>query len=652
MKLHIDVETFSSVNIRSSGAYAYCESVDFEVLMVAYAFDDDPVEIIDLAGGETLPKEFISTLMDPDVEKHAHNANFERNVFRAIGYDIPIDQWYCSAVKAAYCGWPIALGAISEAMELEEFGKHTTGNALIRYFCAPIKPTKSNGQRYRNFWHHDIEKWDEFKAYCINDVVAEREIGKRLSHIKMPEFERKNYILDQEINDRGILVDEHMAQNAQKIDIIHSNKLRSEMIELTGLENPNSPKQLSEWLSNATGEEITSVAKDNVESLLESTNNEAVRQVLELRQMSSRSSVKKYQAMENCAGHDGRVRGLFQFYGANRTGRWAGRLVQLQNLPRNYLKSLETARELVEVGNYENMTLAYEDISDVLSQLIRTAFIAKPGYTFAVADFSSIEARVIAWLANEQWKLDVFNTHGKIYEASAARMFDVPIEEVTPESKLREKGKNSELALGYQGGWRALDRFTDPNDGVEEQELRQMVNLWRSENNEIVKFWYVVGAAAVRAVKTRKPVTLSKYKNLKFEYIKDSLTIQLPSGRSLFYVEAVTFINKFKSEAIKFKGMDQKTKKWWWVETYGGKLAENITQAIARDALAYSMLRLKEEGYEISMHVHDEVVCEVPTEGAEEDMRNMCDIMREEIPWAKGLPLNADGFTTRFYKKD
>lgn len=356
--------------------------------------------------------------------------------------------------------------------------------------------------------------------------------------------------------------------------------------------------------------------------------------------------------MENCAGHDGRVRGLFQFYGANRTGRWAGRLVQLQNLPRNYLKSLETARELVEVGNYENMTLAYEDISDVLSQLIRTAFIAKPGYTFAVADFSSIEARVIAWLANEQWKLDVFNTHGKIYEASAARMFDVPIEEVTPESKLREKGKNSELALGYQGGWRALDRFTDPNDGVEEQELRQMVNLWRSENNEIVKFWYVVGAAAVRAVKTRKPVTLSKYKNLKFEYIKDSLTIQLPSGRSLFYVEAVTFINKFKSEAIKFKGMDQKTKKWWWVETYGGKLAENITQAIARDALAYSMLRLKEEGYEISMHVHDEVVCEVPTEGAEEDMRNMCDIMREEIPWAKGLPLNADGFTTRFYKKD
>lgn len=651
MKLHIDVETYSSVDIRSSGAYAYCESVDFEVLMVAYAFDDDPVEIIDLASGETLPKEFISTLLDPDVEKHAHNANFERNVFRTIGYDIPIEQWHCSAVKAAYCGWPISLEAISEAMKLEEFGKKTTGRALIRYFCSPIRPTKANGLRHRNFWHHDIEKWDEFKAYCINDVIAEREIGKRLEHIEMPEFERKNYILDQEINDRGIRVDENMARNAQKIDIIHSSKLKDRMIQLTGLENPNSPKQLSEWLSKATKEDITSVAKDEVEALLEEHDG-VVREVLELRLMSSKSSVKKYQAMENCAGYDKRVRGLFQFYGANRTGRWAGRLVQLQNLPRNYLKSLDTARKMVEVGNYGDITLAYDDISYVLSQLIRTAFIAKQGHTFAIADFSAIEARVVAWLADEQWKLDVFNSHGKIYEASAARMFKVPIEEVTPESKLRERGKNSELALGYQGGWRALDRFTDPNDEIPEPELKQLVKLWRAENKKIVSFWYAMGAAAVRAVKTRKPVVLKRYKNLKFEYIKDSLTIELPSGRSLFYVNAITFINNFRSEAIKFKGMDQATKKWWWIETYGGKLAENVTQAIARDILAYSMLRIDEEGYKIVMHVHDEVVCEVDENTAQTDFENICNIMGEEIPWAKGLPLKADGFITRYYKKD
>lgn len=651
-QLHIDIETYSSIDIMTAGAYKYCESIDFEILMIAYAFDDEPIRMIDLALGDKIPQEFLDALMDPTVEKHAHNANFERNSFRAIGYDVPIEQWHCSAVKSAYCGLPLSLAMVSEALKLEEKGKLATGKALIRFFSVPIKPTKANGMRERNFPEHDMQKWEEFKRYCINDVEAEREIGKRLEAYTIPEFERINYILDQQINDRGILVDLNMATNANYIDEKHSAVMTEQLIEITGLENPNSPAQLKQWLSLAMGKEITTLAKEAMDTLVEEAESEAVKQVLSLRKKSSKSSTKKYVAMLNCACDDDRVRGLFQFYGANRTGRWAGRLVQLQNLPQNHLKDLEQARALIAAGDYEVAAMCYDDISNVLSQLIRTTFIAKKDCTFAVADFSAIEARVIAWLANEKWRLDVFATHGKIYEASAAMMFNVPIESITKGSELRDKGKISELALGYQGALGALRKMGGEKMGLSDEEMNRIVRLWRKKNPNIVKLWDEVNEAAIRAIETRKPVVLTKFRNLKFEYNGEVLTIQLPSGRKLFYQQATTTTNRFGQKAVKYKGLDQVTKKWWWVDSYGGKFVENIVQAIARDLLAYSMQQLDKAGFWLVMHVHDEAVAEVDKSLGEEKLEEMCDIMGTEVPWAVGLPLKADGYITDFYKKD
>lgn len=651
-QLHIDIETYSSIDIMTAGAYKYCESVDFEILMIAYAFDDEPIRMIDLALGDKIPQEFLDALMDPTIEKHAHNANFERNSFRAIGYDVPIEQWYCSAVKAAYCGLPLSLAMVSEALKLEEKGKLSTGKALIRFFSVPIKPTKANGMRERNFPEHDMEKWEEFKLYCINDVEAEREIGKRLEAYTIPEFERINYILDQQINDRGILVDIDMAKNAYHIDELHSAVMSEQLTKLTGLDNPNSPAQLKQWLSLAMGKEITTLAKEAMDTLVEEAESEAVKEVLSLRKKSSKSSTKKYVAMLNCACHDDRVRGLFQFYGANRTGRWAGRLVQLQNLPQNHLKDLEQARTLIASGDYELAAMFYDDISNVLSQLIRTTFIAKKKCTFAVADFSAIEARVIAWLANEKWRLDVFATHGKIYEASASMMFNVPIESVTKGSELRDKGKISELALGYQGALGALRQMGGEKMGLTDMEMDRIVKLWRKKNPSIVKLWYEVNEAAIRAVKTHKPVILTAFRNLKFDFNGEVLTIELPSGRKLFYQQATIATNRFGQESVKYKGLDQVTKKWWWVDSYGGKFVENIVQAIARDLLAYSMQQLDKAGFSLVMHVHDEAVAEVDKTKGEELLEQMCDIMGTEVPWALGLPLKADGYITDFYKKD
>lgn len=650
--LHIDVETYSSVDIKTAGAYKYCESIDFEILMVAFAFDDEPIRCLDLAQGDFFPFNFREALLDPTIEKHAHNANFERNAFRAIGWDIPIEQWHCSAVKAGYCGLPLSLGMVSEALKLEEKGKLATGKALIRYFCVPIKPTKANGERERNFWHHDIEKWEEFKAYCINDVEAEREIGKRLAQYEIPEFERINYILDQQINDRGILVDIDMAFKANALDEQHSEVMAKALTKITGLDNPNSPAQLKKWLAEAMNEEITSLAKEAMDSLIDKAESEAVLEVLNLRKKSSKSSTKKYVAMLNCACYDDRVRGLFQFYGANRTGRWAGRLVQLQNLPQNHLKDLEEARALIAEGDYDKVAMFYDDISNILSQLIRTTFIAKKKTTFAVADFSAIEARVIAWLANEKWRLDVFATHGKIYEASASMMFGVPIESVTKGSELRDKGKISELALGYQGALGALKKMGGEKMGLSDEEMSKIVRLWRKKNPAIVSLWDAVDEAARQAIKSKKPVILTKFRNLKFEYNGEVLTIELPSGRKLFYQSATLSINRFGKEAVKYKGVDQLTKKWWWVDSYGGKFVENIVQAIARDLLAYSMQELDNAGFELVMHVHDEAVAEVDETKADEKLEQMCDIMGTEVPWALGLPLKADGYTTKFYKKD
>ena len=651
-QLHIDIETYSSIDIVTAGAYKYCESIDFEILMIAYAFDDEPIRMIDLALGDEIPKEFIEALLDPAIEKHAHNANFERNSFRAIGYDVPIEQWHCSAVKSAYCGLPLSLTMVSEALKLEEKGKLATGKALIRYFSVPIKPTKANGMRERNFPEHDMQKWEEFKLYCINDVEAEREIGKRLEAYTIPDFERINYILDQQINDRGILVDTDMAMNAYHIDELHSAVMSEQLTKLTGLDNPNSPAQLKQWLSLAMGKEITTLAKEDMDTLVEEAESEAVKEVLSLRKKSSKSSTKKYVAMLNCACHDNRVRGLFQFYGANRTGRWAGRLVQLQNLPQNHLKDLEQARSLIASGDYELAAMFYDDISNVLSQLIRTAFIAKKKCTFAVADFSAIEARVIAWLANEKWRLDIFATHGKIYEASASMMFNVPIESVTKGSELRDKGKISELALGYQGAIGALRQMGGEKMGLSDEEMNRIVKLWRNKNPSVVKLWDEVNEAAIRVVKTHKPLILTKFRNLKFDYNGDVLTIELPSGRKLYYQQATLTTSRFGQEAVKYKGLDQVTKKWWWVDSYGGKFVENIVQAIARDILAYSMQQLDKAGFWLVMHVHDEAIAEVDKAKGEELLEQMCDIMGTEVPWALGLPLKADGYITDFYKKD
>lgn len=649
-ELHIDIETYSSVDISSAGAYKYMQSIDFEILMIAYAFDEEPVQIIDLAQGDKIPLNFIEALLNPDVEKHAHNANFERQAFKVYGYDIPVEQWKCSAIKSSYCGLPLSLEKVSAALKLEDKGKLSTGKALIRFFSIPVKPTKTNGMKHRNLPADNLEKWEEFKLYCINDVVAEREISRILKNYEIPEFERQNYILDQHINDRGILIDLGMAETAFNIDNRFSSELSSEVKRLTQIDNPNSPAQLKAWLSEAIGKEITSLAKDDIPTLIAEAGAGPVTDVLKLRQKLSKSSTKKYTAMLNCACEDNRAHGLFQFYGANKTGRWAGRLVQLQNLPQNHLSDLEVARDIVKSGDYDLITMTYDDVSSLLSQLIRTTFIAEEGKTFAVADFSAIEARVIAWLATEQWRLDVFKTHGKIYEASASMMFGIPIEQITKGSDMRNKGKVAELALGYQGATEALRKMGGEKMGLSDIEMKEIVRKWREANPSIVSLWSDVENCAKRAIKTRKTV-VSKNRGLKFEFDGTALTIQLPSERKLFYRNPTFTTNRFGQESIKYKGTgDQGI--WGYIDTYGGKLVENIIQAIARDCLAYSMQQLHKAGFDIVMHVHDEVVCEVPSQDQENSLKTMCDIMGQEIPWAIGLPLTADGYLTPFYKKD
>lgn len=652
MVLHIDIETYSSAPIRDVGAYKYVESPDFEILMVAYAFNDEPIEIIDLARGEELPKRFTDALLDPDIEKWAHNAAFERRAFIASGFNVPIEQWHCSAIKSAYCGYPLALEAVSAAMDLGDKGKLSTGRALIRYFCMPVKPTKRNNGRTRNLPHHDPDKWEEFKLYCINDVEAEREITNRLSDYEIPQKERDLYILDQEINDRGILVDTVMARNAIALDNTHSNLLLGKMAKITGLDNPNSPKQLSEWLATALQQEVKSIAKGALTELLETDLGSDVEQVIKLRLYSAKTSTKKYEAMINCAGTDGRAHGLFQFYGASRTGRWAGRLIQLQNLPRNYINNLAEARRHMRELDYDTISLMYDNISDVQSQLIRTALVAPQGKSFVVADFSAIEARVIAWFADERWRMDVFETHGKIYEASAAMMFDVPIESIARDSKEREKGKIAELALGYQGSLGALKQMGGEQMGLTEEEMQEIVRSWRAKSKRIVNFWYAVGDAVMEAVTKSRRIVLRNFKNIAIESDGKVLTILLPSGRQLFYQSPRVTTNRFGGASVKYLGMNQTTRKWEWVESYGGKFVENIVQATARDLLAHSMLKIDKLGHPIVMHVHDEVAIEAPTQEAEARLEEICSIMGEEVPWAEGLTLSAAGYTSTFYKKD
>lgn len=652
MKLHLDIETYSSIDLKTSGVYKYVESLDFEILMLAYAFENDPVNIIDLASGEKIPPEVLLALENPQVIKCAHNATFERLCFQAIGIEIPIYQWGCSMVKAAYCGLPLSLDLISKALRLQEKGKLSTGKNLIRYFCNPCKPTKANGQRERNLPQHDPGKWQEFKKYCINDVEAEREIIKRLSKYKLPQFEIDNYILDQEINDRGVLIDLDFAKNAYGFDTEYVEDIVKKIKDITGIENPNSPAQLKEWLSAEMGEEVKTLSRDAIPILLEKTESAAVKKILDYRKRIAKSSTKKYIAMINCAGEDSRSRGLFQFLGANRTGRWAGRLIQLQNLPQNHIKDLETARQLIAEGDYETMTMIYDNISNILSECIRTAFVAKPGHTFVISDFSSIEARVIAWLADEKWRLDVFNTHGKIYEASASMMFKVPIEEITKGSDLRFKGKTAELALGYQGSVGAMTQMSKLPGGITEmteKEMRSIVKKWRGANRKIVQLWRDVEGNSIASILTRAK---SKSRFLEYGYDGKVFTITLPSKRKLFYQSPWVEPNKFNKDAIKFKGMDQVIKQWTDIDTYGGKLVENIVQAISRDLLADAMKRINKLEIPIVMHIHDEIVCEVPINKSEELLDKVNSVLSQDVNWAPGLPLRAEGYISKFYKKD
>ena len=657
--LHIDIETYSSVPVKDSGHYKYAESLDFEILLIGYAINEGPVKVIDLASGEEIPDEFYKFYYDEHCDKYAHNAAFERTCLDYYFDTVSPENWYCTQVLAGYAGLPLPLKGATMALRLDKEGKakSQSGDALIRYFSIPCKPTKKNGQRHRNLPHHAPEKWAQFVEYCRQDVVAERAIHLRLKRIKQPELERKMYVLDQRINDLGIKIDVPLAKSAVRMDRESSNILFSEMRELTNLENPNSASQLKKWLGSKLDKNITSVDKEHVEELLSTVDDATIRRVLKLRLASSKTSVKKFIKMLSCASDDdSRARGLFQFNGANRTGRWAGRLIQLQNLKRNKIKDLDIARRVLSQGDFDIMSMLYDDPADILSQLIRTALIARDGHTFNVADFSAIEARVLSWLADELWRLEVFRTHGMIYEASAAKMFGLPLEKCTKKAdekngtSYRDKGKVAELALGYQGSVGALKTMGGEKMGLTEIEMKTIVNKWRGTNSSITKFWTTVNKSAMIALRQRRAVRGPK--RLIFNYERDWLTIKLPSGRKLYYYKPQFGKNKFDRTCITYMGVDGYTKKWTRLKTYGGKLTENIVQAIARDLLAFSMINLDNEGFNICMHVHDEAACEVPISNAENELKRMCDIMAIVPNWAVGLPLGADGYTTPYYKKD
>lgn len=654
LKLHIDVETYSSVDITKCGSYAYFESLDFEILILAYSLESNgvktDVKIIDLAQGNRIPSAFTGALLDPAIELHAHNANFERNAFKAIGYDIPVERWHCSAVKAGYCGLPMSLDGASKALGIEQL-KSSEGKALIRYFSCPVKPTKANGGRLRNLPSHNPEKWEAYKQYCAQDVRAEMGILDALAGFEIPKTERLNYFLDQKINDRGVNIDVEMAQNAILIDDRFKIEVTEELKKITGLVNPNSVAQLKKWLSSTLRKEIPSLAKDTVQSLIKEHKHNAAVKVLKLRSMASSTSTKKYNAMINYALEDHTAHGLLYFYGGSRTGRWAGRAVQLQNLPRNKMKLLDAARNMVKRGDYEGLLMTFDKIPSVLSQLIRTAIIPKEGNILAVADYSAIEGRITAWLAGEQWRLDVFAGDGKIYEASAAMMFNVPIESIGKGSEYRDKGKIAELALGFGGSVGALKTMGGEAMGLSESEMKSIVERWRKASPAIVKMWYEFEACAILALKNYKSVT-SSLKGIVFKYEHKCLTVKLPNGRELVYREPILSRNRWGNDSIKYKGKHQVTGQWGWVDTYGGKLSENIIQAIARDLLADGMRRLDAAGFDIVLHVHDEVAADIPNLSTDYVISEMCRILGEPVKWAKGLGTPAEGFITNYYKKD
>ena len=660
--LSIDLETYSSVPIGKAGAQKYISSPDFEILLFAYSLDGAPVVCVDFARGEMLPREIAEALTSPDYIKHAYNAPFEWGCLsKYIGRRLPPEQWRCTMFRGLYAGYTAGLDATGRALGLpEDKRKLQTGKALIRYFCIPCAPTKSNGMRTRNYPHHAPERWELFKEYCRQDVVTEMEIDRRLSDINIPDFVQKEWETDLLINARGVAVDMDMVSGALFLGDTVRSDLMSEAMQISGLDNPNSVKQLSEWLGAETGEEITALRKDTVARMLaRDDNSPEVQRMLEIRQELGKTSTKKYDAIKDAVCPDGRVRGLLQFYGANRTGRWAGRLVQVQNLPRTYTEPLELARDLVKAEKLESLRWIYGSVQDTLSQLIRTAFIAPEGHVLIDADFSAIEARVISWLAGEEWRLEVFRTHGKIYEASASQMFGVPIELIkkgNPEYALRQKGKVAELALGYQGSTGALITMGALDMGIPEEDLPDIVSRWREANKRIRDLWYRMDSAAVNVIVQGGSVGVNNV-ILSHEWIASNgnscLTITLPSGRKLYYNDPKIGENQWGNPSISYMGMDQTTKKWKRIETYGGKLVENVVQAIARDCLAQAIERLEAAGFPVVFHIHDEVVIDLPPYADDDTMlADVVRIMSTPVSWAPGLPLGADGWVGKFFKKD
>ncbi|MFH5835053.1 DNA polymerase [Proteiniclasticum sp. C24MP] len=643
--LEIDIETYSSINLQKSGVYRYVEADDFEIILFGYSVDGGEVKVIDLMAGEKIPSDILDALTDEDITKWAFNAQFERVCLsRYLGYPfgsyLNPSSWKCSMVWSAYMGLPLSLEGVGAVLGLEK-QKLTEGKDLIRYFCVPCNPTKTNGGRNRNLPSDEMEKWQKFVAYNKRDVETEMLIQQRLIKFPVPDEIWDEYLLDQEINDRGIKVDMDFVKQAIATDEISHTKLMNQMQEITELDNPNSVQQMKGWLAE-NGLETDTLGKKAVAELLKDAPDD-LSEVLKLRQQLAKSSVKKYTAMENAVCADLRARGMFQFYGANRTGRFAGRLVQLQNLPQNHMPDLKEARGIVKSGDHETLEMLYEDIPDTLSQLIRTAFVPKEGNKFIVADFSAIEARVLSWLAGEQWRNEVFANGGDIYCASASQMFRVPVEKHGVNAHLRQKGKIAELALGYGGSVGALKAMGALEMGILEEELKPLVNAWRQANPYIVKFWWDVDREVKKCIKEKKS---QEVQNIKFHYMSGMLFIVLPSGRKLAYVKPNIGENIFGGESVTYEGVGA-TKKWERLESYGPKFVENIVQAISRDILMYAMKTLST--CSIVAHVHDEVIIEAD-QSLSLDM--VCKQMGRVPPWAKGLLLDADGYECDFYKKD
>ena len=650
-RLHIDIETYSPETLADCGVHRYAEHPEFRILLFAYATDDAPVTVIDLASGMTLPAPIRRALTDPKVTKVAHNAAFERTCIGAmLNETLDPAQWECTMVQCARCGLPLSLGEAAKALGLEA-QKMTEGKKLIKQFCtyhdAPAGLFGAQGGPMRP--NDDPKGWETFKEYCRMDVEVERELDKALAWMTPTDTEKELYALDQRINDRGVMIDRELVDNAVRMDTIYKARLNTEAQRITGLANPNSAAQLRKWIFDRTGLQLDTLRKSDLPDIKSAAQDDEVDRVLDIRAEVNKTSNKKYCTMQQSVCRDNRIRGLLQLHGT-RTGRWAGKLVQMQNLPQNHLSDIDLARQLLIDGDLDTMELCYGNVADTLSQLIRTAFVAPDDQTFAVCDFSAIEARVLAWLAGEDWVLEVFRGHGKIYEATAAQMYGVQIDEITKADPRRQKGKIAVLALGYQGAVGALESMAQTyHMSLSKEDMAAIVEDWRNANPHIVKLWSKLEKAAQRCVTTGIPQQTA---GLTFEMQKDSMTVTLPSGRLITYYNMTAGVNRWGKPSLKFLGVDPDTKKWGWIETYGGKLTENIVQAIARDCLAHTLLTMDALGYRTVFHVHDEIICEVPAKDADKTLKDIQAVFATNADWADGLPLKGAGYITPYYLKD